>query len=203
MTKAILAAPAFAALLLAGCDSRNDVPAKRTDVPARAAGTDTPAATSPPPPPTISSAPATPSAASLAPTYSPYSLPEAPKTRPGPTERNPIPAVAYWRTALEEHRYGDARSVWGDNGAASGQSAAQFAAAWDKYRIIDITVGKGDQEGAAGSSFYDAPVTVSGLTRAGKPYNLSGTITLRRVNDVDGASPEQLRWHIERSTLRP
>ncbi len=114
-----------------------------------------------------------------------------------------MPSVAYWRTALEEHRYSAARSVWGDDGAASGMTAAQFAAAWDKYRIIDITVGKGDQEGAAGSSFYDVPVTITGITRAGKPYHLAGTVTLRRVNDVDGATSEQLRWHIERSTLRP
>jgi hypothetical protein len=47
------------------------------------------------------------------------------------------------------------------------------------------------------------PVTITGLTRANKPYHLAGRLTLRRVNDVDGASPEQLRWHIERSTLQP
>ena len=46
-------------------------------------------------------------------------------------------------------------------------------------------------------------MTVTGLRRDGKPYNLAGTITLRRVNDVEGATPEQLRWYIESSTLKP
>lgn len=111
--------------------------------------------------------------------------------------------MLWWRQALEQHEYASARRVWGDSGKASGQSVAQFAAAWDKYRIIDITAGKGEIDGAAGSLYYEVPVTVTGLRRDGKPYNLSGTITLRRVNDVDGATSEQLRWHIERSTIEP
>jgi len=30
-----------------------------------------------------------------------------------------------------------------------------------------------------------------------------GEIVIRRVNDVDGASDEQLRWHIESTTIDP
>ena len=123
--------------------------------------------------------------------------------RPPPESRDPQVVLAFWRKALETHDYATARGVWGNHGEASKQTPAAFAAAWDKYRIIDITPGKGDQEGAAGSLYYEAPVTVTGLRRDGKPYNLAGTITLRRVNDVAGATPEQLRWHIESSTLKP
>jgi hypothetical protein len=124
-------------------------------------------------------------------------------TLPGPTDRDPTHALAYWRAAMEGRDWAAARSVYGDFGAQSGQTAQAFAAAWDKYRIVDVTVGTGDQEGGAGSSYYDVPVTITGLTKASKPYHLAGQLTLRRVNDVDGASPEQLRWHIERSTLQP
>ena len=122
---------------------------------------------------------------------------------PGPTDRDPAHALAYWRAAMEGRDWAAARSVFGDFGAQSGQSARAFAAAWDKYRIVDVTVGAGEQDGAAGSSYYEVPVTITGLTRADKPYHLAGRLTLRRVNDVDGATPEQLRWHIERSTLQP
>lgn len=120
-----------------------------------------------------------------------------------PESRDPQVVLAFWRKALETHDYASARGVWGNHGDASEQSPAAFAAAWDKYKIIDMTIGKGEQEGAAGSLYYEAPVTVTGLRRDGKPYNLSGSITLRRVNDVDGATPEQLRWHIQSSTLKP
>jgi len=122
---------------------------------------------------------------------------------PPSQSRDPAEVLQFWRRALETHDFATARGVWGDHGEASGRTAEAFAAAWDKYRIINITIGKGEQQGAAGSSFYEAPVTVTGLRRDGKPYHLSGTVTLRRVNDVDGATPEQLRWHIERSTLSP
>ena len=122
---------------------------------------------------------------------------------PPPESRDPQVVLAFWGLALETHDYATARRVWGNHGVASGQSPSAFAAAWDKYRIIDMTIGKGDQEGAAGSLYYEAPVTVTGLRRDGKPYTLSGSVTLRRVNDVDGATTEQLRWHIEGSTLKP
>jgi len=64
-----------------------------------------------------------------------------------------------------------------------------------------IAVGKGDVEGAAGSLYYEAPIVVDFADgRASK----RGTIVLRRVNDVPGASEEQLNWRIERtSTLVP
>ena len=54
-----------------------------------------------------------------------------------------------------------------------------------------------------GCSFYEVPVTITGLTTANKPYRRAGRLTLRRVNDVAGAMVEQLRWHIERTTLQP
>ena len=194
MDKTLIAAATLAATLaaglLAGCDTRSDSTVKPAEVPVAAAAHETVAAVLP-----STGAPDV--------TSAPTSIAVRASARPGPTERDPRPALEYWRTALEQHRYPAARSVWGDNGAASGMSAAEFSRAWDKYRIIDITVGQGDQEGAAGSSFYDVPVTITGLTRTGRPYHLAGTVTLRRVNDVDGATPEQLRWHIERSTLVP
>jgi hypothetical protein len=108
-----------------------------------------------------------------------------------------------WGKALEARSFAKARSFFGNAGAASGMSEALFARTWDKYRTIAVTIGTGRVEGAAGSSYYEAPVTVTGLTQEGRPYNLEGTVTARRVNDVPGASPEQLRWHIDSTSLNP
>lgn len=198
MTRYTIPAAAALALTLhlAGCD--------KTPTPAQPEAATTPTPAAPIAPEPLSSV-------SIAPTSIPSpstAAPADPRGKaagklPGPTDRDPTHALAYWRAALEGHDWAAARSVFGEFGAQSGQSAQAFAAAWDKYRIVDVTVGTGDQEGAAGSSYYEVPVTITGLTKTNKPYHLAGKLTLRRVNDVDGAIPEQLRWHIERSTLQP
>ncbi len=60
-----------------------------------------------------------------------------------------------------------------------------------------IAVGKGDNESAAGSLYYEAPIVIDFAD--GRPSR-RGTIVLRRVNDVPGASEEQLNWRIERTS---
>lgn len=60
-----------------------------------------------------------------------------------------------------------------------------------------IAVGKGDTSGAAGSLYYEAPVVIDFAD--GRPSK-RGTIVLRRVNDVPGASEQQLNWRIERTS---
>ena len=56
-------------------------------------------------------------------------------------------------------------------------------------------------EGAAGSSYYTAPVTVTSSDKDGRPVRIEGEAVLRRVNDVPGATPAQLRWHMDKVTL--
>jgi hypothetical protein len=56
---------------------------------------------------------------------------------------------------------------------------------------------RSEQQGAAGSLYYEAPAVL----RFGQAMPERGSLVLRLVNDVDGATPEQLRWHIERSTI--
>ena len=54
----------------------------------------------------------------------------------------------------------------------------------------------GDPEGAAGSSYVDIPVQLDGRLKDGKEFHSLGSMTLRRVNDVDGSTAEQRKWHI-------
>lgn len=65
---------------------------------------------------------------------------------------------------------------------------------------IAVAVDDGTMEGAAGSSFYTAPVTITARDRQGRPIRFEGEAVLRRVNDVPGATAAQLAWHFE--TLR-
>lgn len=62
---------------------------------------------------------------------------------------------------------------------------------------LTVAIAGGRMEGAAGSLYYEVPIRLTG-SEGGRR---DGTVILRRVNDVDGAPPEQLRWHIYRFDL--
>ena len=133
---------------------------------------------------------APPAAASAAP------LPAAPT--PPSESRDPAKVVVAWAKAMSLKQWGSAYLYWGDHGARSGLSSAQFAAKWGKLANPEFELQAGESEGGAGSLYYTAPIVLIDGKR-----HVAGEIVLRRVNDVDGASAEQLRWHIESLTVAP
>ena len=105
---------------------------------------------------------------------------------------------------LEERKFGQAWLMSGGGGNTNGMTRDQFAAAYAKYRDIHAKVGKpGDTEGAAGSIYVEVPFRLYGTLKAGGRFNLVGPVTLRRVNDVDGSTAAQRRWHIASIALKP
>jgi hypothetical protein len=107
-----------------------------------------------------------------------------------------------WAHALERGDFDAAYARWGaDAQARSGMEATEHRQWWARFKTITVAVQAGQMEGAAGSSYYTAPVAIVGKQRNGKPYRLEGTVTLRRVNDVPGATADQLRWHLEKVEL--
>jgi hypothetical protein len=119
--------------------------------------------------------------------------------RPGLTEeerkgeKGAREVLLAWAGALERK----------DFASAGAMSDADYAASFADYQTIDVTLPPGRLEGAAGSLYYEVLVTISGLSKDGDPYTLQGPVVLRRVNDVPGATPEQLRWHIQSTDLKP
>ena len=107
--------------------------------------------------------------------------------------------------ALATKQYGKAYRMWSGNGAATRiVRRAKFAASFAKYKIYDGRAFEpGETEGAAGSIYIEFPVTVTGILAKGGGFHLSGPVTLKRVNDVDGSTAEQRRWHISSSGLKP
>jgi hypothetical protein len=128
---------------------------------------------------------ALPDPGSFPPMTTPVLTPEAAKGEKG--ARN---VLIEWARAVERGDFDRAAAQWGERGT---MSSAQHAERFAPLGKLSVSLGDGQVEGAAGSLFYEVPVTVSGLNGA-----LSGEIVVRRVNDVPGASPAQLRWHIER-----
>lgn len=106
-----------------------------------------------------------------------------------------------WARALEDRQWERAWCQFADNGGASGQIFREFERDWSAKGRITVAVPTGKMEGAAGSSYYTAPARVSIQSDGGKESILMGNVILRRVNDVPGASEEQLRWHIESARL--
>lgn len=107
----------------------------------------------------------------------------------------------YYR-ALDARDYGTAWQLWGMDGQP-GNSYEKFRQGYARTRSVQVTLGQsGPVEGAAGSSHVSIPVTVKARLVDGTRQTFSGRYQLRRVNDVDGASAEQRRWHLDSAQLK-
>ncbi|QGN54698.1 hypothetical protein [Novosphingobium sp. Gsoil 351] len=177
--------PAIAALALALSACNQPAPA-----PAPSEAAQAPAATAEPSPAETTPPTSTPSPDELS---APALVPEAEKGETG--ARN---VLLEWARAIERRDFARADAQWGA-GASAAKSAKQFA----DYKTITVGVGDGDVEGAAGSLYYEVPLTLTGARKDGASFERHGTIVVRRVNDVDGATPAQLRWHIQSVTFEP
>lgn len=166
--------------------------------------------------PPAQEAPAQPAPPAQPPAAFPPVEPPAPGTPGGlPDDRTPISEAPFtpqsaqgaanvvqtYFALIEGRQYAEAHALLGGSG---GMSAADFARSFDKYYEYHAQIGgPGEIEGAAGSLYVEVPVVVYGRLKTGEEVHENGTATLRRVNGVDGASPEQLRWHIARLDLKP
>lgn len=125
-------------------------------------------------------------------------VPEAEKTPAAARE-----VVLRYYSAIDRGDYGAAYELWSRRGAASGKSSAAFAQGFAQTVRSRVTAGAPvNSEGAAGSLFIEVPVQVAATLRDGAEQRFAGSYVLRRVNDVPGASPEQLRWRIDHANLR-
>lgn len=102
---------------------------------------------------------------------------------------------------IEAKKYRQAYALWQGRNP---KSEAAFIKQFDVFSEYHANIGApGDAEGAAGSSYVTVPVQIYGREKSGKAFNLRGEATLRRVNDVDGSTAAQRRWHIEKIDAKP
>ncbi len=99
---------------------------------------------------------------------------------------------------IEQERWAEAEALWGDKATAT-----KFTADLKRNRQSHLEIGKpGDPEGAAGSIYVTVPVVLYGRNASGADFRRGADVILRRVNDVDGSTEAQRRWHIERIDLK-
>jgi hypothetical protein len=109
--------------------------------------------------------------------------------------------VRRYYDAIRNGQYDSAYALWEGSGKASGQARAEFASGFAQTERTIVSIGDSLRiEGAAGSQYASVPVTIDAILRGGARQHFNGTYTLRR-SMVDGASPEQRRWHIYSADL--
>ena len=107
--------------------------------------------------------------------------------------------IVGYASLLEQGHIADTRRLW-----TEGSDASVVEAQLGEFERIKVEIGDpGQMEGAAGSSYIDVPLQLTGRTKSGEAAALAGTATLRRVNDVPGSTELQRRWHIYRVELQP
>jgi hypothetical protein len=127
-----------------------------------------------------------------------------PGCRPAPRSKEAAAAVVKrYYAALDARDYDTAWAQWGEDGPPN-QSRDKFAEGYARTRSTRVTIEALEPgEGAAGSIYQTVPVTVDAALADGTHQRFTGSYVVRRVNGVDGASPAQLRWHIDSAKLSP
>lgn len=106
--------------------------------------------------------------------------------------RDPERLLRYYVNALRIGDWDDAAKAWTlDAQMTPNRLAEEFGGDAGPR----IALGRGDSSNAAGTLFYEAPVVLDFAD--GRPSR-RGSIVLRRINDLPGASEQQLNWRIER-----
>lgn len=76
-------------------------------------------------------------------------------------------------------------------------SREQFTQTFAGLGDLTVSAPAGTMDGAAGTIYYEVPITIRGATGQA----LTGEIVLSRVNDVPGATEEQLQWRVRRFSV--
>lgn len=110
--------------------------------------------------------------------------------------------VRRYYSALDARDYETAWQQWGEDGPPR-QTRETFRAGFAQTVSTRVTIGRLEPgDAGAGSIYQPVPVTVDATLADGHHQTFRGSYVIRRVNDVDSASPAQLRWHIDSASLK-
>jgi hypothetical protein len=102
---------------------------------------------------------------------------------------------------LTERKYQEALALW--QKGADTPKMPDFGQSLDRYARLGANIGApGRLDPGAGQVYVEVPVQFYGRLKTGAVVNMLGSATLHRVNDVDGSTAEQRRWHIVRIDLK-
>ena len=104
--------------------------------------------------------------------------------------------VQQYAALIGQKRFGEAAALW--------ESPPDLAAQFARYVRIGANIGApGQVDAGAGQLHVAVPFQLYGRLDDGQVVNGLGTVTLNRVNDVDGSTPEQRKWRIVKIDAEP
>ncbi len=168
------ALPIATAVLLTGCGSQDE--AAPAPVETAAAPTSAPAGTG----------------ATLAPAPLPPQVADFPVLASKKCDE----VVEFYLEALSGREWAQAALVWNDPVI----DGARLEAVFGGYKDLQLAWNEPFVEGAAGSAYCTVSGKLTDAKDAAKAP-VEGTLLLKRVNDVPGATPDQLRWTLRSSTF--
>ena len=104
--------------------------------------------------------------------------------------------VEFYLEALGGRAWAQAALVWNDPVV----DGARLEAVFGGYKELQLAWTEPVTEGAAGSLYCTVNGTLTDARNPSKPP-VEGALELKRVNDVPGATPDQLRWTLRSSTF--
>lgn len=118
---------------------------------------------------------------------------------------SPVQLLKSYYNAINRQEYVRAYSYWGSRGdSATSQPPAypQFKAGYISTKAVQLTTGKLTSEGAAGSVYFQVPVTLNVTNTNGSKHNFIGCYTIRQVNPQNFAVPPFKPMHIDSAKIR-
>ena len=109
-----------------------------------------------------------------------------------------VQIVRNYYAAVSRRDYRTAYALWHGRNSLPEFKRGYARTAWVKVTPIPPY----DAEGGAGSIYAEIKVRVDAALNNGAHQHFTGSYTLRRVNDVDGATAAQRRWHIIGARLK-
>jgi hypothetical protein len=156
-----------------------------------------------PPPPTAEPTQAPPTeTATVAP--EPTQAPPAENTpelpNPDTAAMTPEAVIGALYDAINRRDFPYAYALWGDNGAASGQTYAEFEAGYATTDSVAIRTKARGIQGAAGTSYGCVSIVLLAKETDGATHSFAGAYLLSRSNVVPGGDPN---WRIRRAAIQP
>jgi len=107
--------------------------------------------------------------------------------------------VRRYYAAIDRGDYRAAYRLW-----TGGKDYSAFVKGFARTARTRVVAGAPtDEEGAAGSLSITVPVRVDATLKNGARQHFVGSYILRRINDVPGATADQLRWSVSAARLYP
>lgn len=131
-----------------------------------------------------------------APTLAQAPLPPQVSDFPALASKDCAEVVQFYLEALGGHEFAHAALAWSDPVIDAARPEALFGG----YKVPQVEWAQPQVEGAAGSLYCTVSGKLTDAADLAKPA-IEGVLTLKRINDVPGATADQLRWTLRSSTF--